>query len=845
MTGPGTPRRRALGAAFVFFLVVAGAAAVVPGLRVDTDITRFLPPSGDPRIDRVLRTVAGSELNRMVILTLRAAPEPADGGDPAPARPTADEDPGAAPPVHRGVDALTEALRGQPDVAWLRAGPDQDLERAVYELYHPHRLGFVRDDPPDAGPILSPAELAARAQDLRRRLALPTSPLLRELAPGDPWLLFPRRLEALRDQLAGGLEVAQGHFVDPDDPGTAVVFLASRSSPFDVPASRRFLRGIRAAVDHAEAAVDVSLDVAQSGVHRFAVRGERRTRDDIRRVSLVGTVSVLLFLFGLFRSLRLLLVAQGPLVFGVAVAFLVAGLVLDRVHGLTIAFAATLIGVTLDYVVHALNHLVLRPGPPEASPFRRVRVGIALGGATTIAGLAGLGWTGFPAIQEMALLTSAGVAGALVGTLVLLPQWVPRDPIRASAPHRALARGAATVLRATRRHRGLAAAGALAVAGALAAGLSQAAFVDDVRALDPPDADLLAEDDRVRTLVGRVDVGRLVVVTAPDAESALRVNDAVAQVLDGAVADGLLRRFRSLHALVWAPDLQRRNLAAVAPADATWEATARAYAAAGFRPEAFAPFRAALRAPPPPLALEEVLASPLGPLAAPFVLDPPGGGAPGVTLGTYLVGVDDPRGLADRIAGVAGATWLDQPAALARGYRRFRTRTLELVAAGLVAVFLLLLVRYRRLGTAAAAFAPSVLAGTAALGALAWLGDPLTLFHVVSLILVLSMGVDYGVFLAEAAVQGDDAGEEAAVTLVSLVVAALSTCLSFGALALSGQPALEAIGRTTAIGVALSLGLAPVAFLFVAPRSNGRTPPAGGESAAVSGEPPPPGRGPR
>jgi predicted exporter len=84
------------------------------------------------------------------------------------------------------------------------------------------------------------------------------------------------------------------------------------------------------------------------------------------------------------------------------------------------------------------------------------------------------------------------------------------------------------------------------------------------------------------------------------------------------------------------------------------------------------------------------------------------------------------------------------------------------------------------------------------------------LLHVVALLLVLSMGVDYGVFLAETR----DDPEGFAATVLSVLIACLSTVLAFGLLAMSASPALRAIGLTVGLGVLLSLVLAPAALLI-------------------------------
>ena len=158
---------------------------------------------------------------------------------------------------------------------------------------------------------------------------------------------------------------------------------------------------------------------------------------------------------------------------------------------------------------------------------------------------------------------------------------------------------------------------------------------------------------------------------------------------------------------------------------------------------------------------------------------------------------------------------------MAETYGGYRERTLALVLFGLLAVFLMVAARYRTVGLTLAAFLPAVLSGAATLGVLGLLGVEATLLNVVALLLVLSMGVDYGVFLAESA--GDPEHLEA--TLLSLVIACISTVLAFGLLAMSGMPALRAIGLTVGIGILLSLLLAPGTLLLTARTTTGSVPP--------------------
>lgn len=189
-----------------------------------------------------------------------------------------------------------------------------------------------------------------------------------------------------------------------------------------------------------------------------------------------------------------------------------------------------------------------------------------------------------------------------------------------------------------------------------------------------------------------------------------------------------------------------------------------------------------------------------------------------VAIITLLAGVHDPRALTTDLAGLAGVHYLDEPAFLADAYGRFRTRTLRMIGVGLVVVLAIVHLRYRRLRLSLAAFLPCVLASAATVSLLSLGGNSLNLLHLVGLLLVLSMGADYGIFVVESR----DHPEELGVTLLSLVVAMLSTVLSFGLLGMSDNPALRALGITAGVGTLLSVVFAPTALVLLRPEGHPR-----------------------
>lgn len=774
-------------------LLAAAAAVVALRFEVTTSIIHFLPEGADQRLARLSRAVAGAELTRTIVLTL--------GG------------PDEATAV-RAAGELAAELRRSPNVAWVAGTVGPELQTAVYELYFPRRLSFLSDRPAELRARLSDEGLGRAARELKRQLALPTAPLIRRLAPEDPLLAFPAILERLERAQVGGLEVRGGQLVTPA--GRGVVILASRGSAFHTASQQ----AVQADIARAFAAVDRAhrgaLDLAQSGAGRFAIASEQAIKADIARISIPSALGVVLLFLGLYRSPRSLALSYVPLAAGTLVATAVGLLAFGRLHGLTLAFGATLLGVCVDYPVHLLTHHALSPDPAgPAGTLRRIRPALLVGALTTAGGMAALAWTSLPGLREIAVYTSLGVLLSLGATALLLPPLMPERPSAPPAPLRRLAAALGAALawcRGRRRRLALAALPAAAVV-LCAARLPALTWDDDLSALQDLDPDLVREDRRVRAEVSQMEAGRMVVALGADDEEALRRNDLAFERLEAARAAGELGDFRSLHSLVWSADLQRRNRDAVAAAPALLDRSLAALEREGFRPELFeGPWREALAAAPPePLTVEALRRSPLADLVRPFCVTLDGR----VGVLTFLREVRDPAALAARLRGLEGVVYFDQIEFLGATYRRARTRSLELMLAGLVAVFLMILGRYRRVGLALAAYLPAILAAATSLVLATWVtGEPANLLHLLGLLLVLSMGEDYGVFVVESR---GDAGELAA-TSVAVLVACVTTVLSFGLLALSTNPALRAVGLTTGIGLLLSLLFAPLALLLVGER---------------------------
>ena len=776
-------------------LFLALLAYVVLHFRVTTDISHFLPDESGGTLSALSREIANSELSRTMILAIEA------------------KDTQTAIRASREFEAqLRLDPRVGPAISFLEGGPSEGLERALFELYEPRHLFFLGRSEAEARSRLSEAGLRATARGLKDDLSGPMSMLTSRVAAGDPFLTIPALFERLERSRASDLGVVDGRFIAADG-RTAVLFLGTRASAMDAHAQAPLLEGISDVFEEVSGRFDSPIRLDQSGVNRFATWAANAIEGDIKRVSIVSSVLLCGLLLLLFRSLRFVALASVPVVTGVLAGSAVVLAVFGRLHGITLAFGASLIGVSIDYVVHLYcHHSIVQPLGGARASLRTIMRPLATGAITTIAGFTALSFSALVGLREVACFAVAGIFTAFVSTVVLLPSLMPENAGEVVARDR-LVRWVTKGFEGLKAHRKM-----LMVAPAMATVfilpvLPGARWNSDLASLNRMDPELEAEDERVRAKVAKFEQMRFVVAIGDGEAEALETNDSVAERLREAIAAGELTTQRSLASLLPGP-MRQRAVARIAREDATLPDRLRqAFREEGFAEGAFDDFIASLAAPmEEPLRFDDLLQSPAGALIRSFRV------SLGERVGiiTFLHGVADAAAIEARLADLPDAVFLRQSDLFNAAQLEYQKSTVQLLAWGLVAVLCLLGIRYRDPRRTLVAFIPSVIAAGMTVSFLTLIGRGLDLISLTALLFVVSMGVDYSVFLMDAYDEEDPKSVAAALT--GAILAGFSTLVAFGLLAISDHPVLSNLGLTASVGIATSLFLAPTTLVLLRPK---------------------------
>ncbi|MDB5850662.1 MAG: hypothetical protein JWP29_4414, partial [Rhodoferax sp.] len=541
------------------------------------------------------------------------------------------------------------------------------------------------------------------------------------------------------------------------------------------------------ALDQAGAAARQAVPGARllaAGVPLHAEAAAVQASREINTIGWGSLAAVLLLVWLAFRSFRPMLLVALSLGVGTATAVSVTAWVFGEVHLLTLVFGASLVGVAEDYGIH---YFAMRQAQPGASPrklMRHLLPGLAFALLTSVLAYLVLGVAPFPGLRQMALFSAVGLVAAFLTAACWFP-WLDRGNV----PPSRFADAVAASLTRWPRLRWPAWAWALLLA-ATAIGCWQLRSSDDLRQLQGSPPALVQAQLETGRLLGLPGVAQFYLVRGGNAEQVLAREEALKTRLDTLVGAGLLTGYSAVSD--WVPSPARQE------ADAQLTARVESAVLAGvgrILGEQLARPGFASR----PLTLADWLASPVSAAGRNLWLGDVNGAMTSVVMLRGLRDVSVLPQLAGAADGLEGVRWVDKVAEISSLLGRYRVAMTGLLVAGHGLVFFLLWLRYR--GRAWRAWLPTFMATVLTLALLGWLGQPLQLFNVLALLLLLGIGVDYGIFLLEH--EGDGSA------WLAVVLGAGSTWLAFGLLGLSSTPALRAFGLTLLFGIALVWGLSP------------------------------------
>ncbi|AOE50982.1 MMPL family transporter [Kangiella sediminilitoris] len=734
------------------------------GFKVETNILKLLPQTEvDPFAEEAFTRFSDNNFKQLIIAV------------------SASDKNGALD----GAQRLSQQLSATKLIESFQSQLTQTEQRAIAELYFNHRFYLLSDKDRR---LMHEEGRDPFIDDTLQLIYSPLSGRLVSLIPSDPYLLsyrYIQNINALNNKRNQAAELVD-EFMVFNQNGRFTALLSARisSSPFDTDTQNE-LKGVIEKFERQ----NNELSILRTGALFYAQHAAASAKQEISTIGLGSLIAVIVLLLVAFRSSVPLLLTLSSLATGIFIALTVVHLTFSSIHILTLVFGSSLVGVAVDYSFHYFATANI-----HQRPLKHILIAITMGLISSVIGYVALFTAPFPGLRQMALFCAVGLAGAFF-TVVLL---FDRIPYKVNTPNwilncfklqfqmsRYVARPTFIIL--------------------LLAAPIVAVFIlsntdennDNIRQLQSIPDELYQQELQIKALVNAPATNQFFVVRADNPPELLRLLDQINPSLEQLVTNNAMGSYQHLAQFVPALKQQHNNYNLIG--QYFLQDNQRELVELGLlQPDQVDELKQQYNNQEP-LQLTDWLKSPLGQRFNYLWL---GQVSQQYAAIITLNNIQDIPSLEAAASKHENLYFINKVDKISTMFANYRELALMMLILAIGAVFIVLTLKYRALIAGYVLMGPLV-AGSLAIIINILINNSFNLFSTLALFLVFGIGIDYGLFYAEAK-------KRSSYISLAIGLSAITTLLSFGLLSLSQTPAIHAFGLTMLTGILTVFLLSPI-----------------------------------
>ncbi|OGS97467.1 MAG: hypothetical protein A3H31_02370 [Gallionellales bacterium RIFCSPLOWO2_02_FULL_57_47] len=755
----------------VWLIFLAVCIFIVSRIQIGADINAFLPGSPTPAQQLLTEQLRDGVVSRLILAGI-------EGGAPE--------------TLAKASKNLAHRLRNEAAFSMANNGEESSLDKDRAYVFDNRYLLSSAVTPAR----FTPEGLHGSLEKALQMLGSPAGVMLKNVIPRDPSGEALHLLEGFAGQSRPPMQ--EGVWMSRDGK-RALLVLQTSAAGFNIDAQQHAIQLIHHRFAESTQGPEFSgLQIQLSGPGVFSVQSRDHVENVAFNFSIITAMLVSILLLLVYRSWRVLAISLLPVISGALAGIAAVSMGYGVVFGVTLGFGITLIGEAVDYAIYFFTHL--SPEKPPNKALENIWPTLRLGVLTTICGFSPMFLADFPGLAQLGLFSAVGLVVAVLVTRWVLPSLVSVN-FSPSTPTRLAAWLMALIKQAPRLR-------PVVLIAVIVAALSIAlhrepVWSDNLSSLFPIAEDKQQLDQSLRNDLGAPDVRYLIAISGKDREEVLERSEAVGSQLDLLTNRQVLAGYDSPARYLPSQKTQQARRAALPDAGQLRANLHQALAGLPFRSNLFEPFfkeAEAVRSQPL-LTFASLQGTNLGLQTESLLAH----NDKGWKAMLPLRGVTDASSLQQTLARLDGnIVLLDMKQESDSLYQSYVREAITLSAFGALAIALLLFISLRSVRRVAAVLLPLAAAVIIATAVVLASGQKLLIFHLVGLLLAVAVGSNYSLFFDRES-NSDVHEADSRRTMVSLLVANISTTIAFGMLSFSGVPVLTAIGETVAIGAFLSL----------------------------------------
>jgi len=683
----------------------------------------------------------------------------------------------------RTLQKQLKTIKGVVNV-W-RPGEQSQVSQTIQTVYsHYGSLMYSLNPEPDLAALFSASGLEKTAQLLKNLVLSPQRDIFKPIILEDPLLLSLKAFQSLS---------VQAQQVSNQSSDYQNLILETTAAGLNAPEQSRIQAQIQLHFNQLVSGQLTGYQLEMTGVPIFAVATQHLIQSDITRISLISSVTLWLLFFLIFRSFKILFQVFSLLAIVILSSILMTQLVFGYVHGMTIAIGSTLVGICIDYPIHAVAHAQSVSIQERITIIKKIWPSMVLGGMTTMIGYIALGISGYPGFQQVAVYASTGIV-----TSLLLTRFVFPDLLMTSRKHLLNLPGISAWIGFCQQYRGYLIWLLVGVIGISGLGLKSLVWMQDMQALTPELNYLKQNDQRIRARMTSIEPGRFVLVSGSNIESALEKAEQVYRLLEPLKQQGALVDYFGLYPWILSVQQQQHNqtLLQAYLTDENQQQWQQALAEQALSVSRLGHLSYPLKSP---LTLDQVFNTAVKNIIDSRIII----GKQQILIIIWLAR-HQPEIVRSALTQIEGAHYFSQRELLNQMTVNYTHRAKKLLIGGLALIILLLMVRYQSLIKALQTLLPAVLSAFFILAIWSYTGVAISFLHLVGFLLVVAICVDYGIFYQE------NRGGNYVVTYQAMSASMLTSACAFGGLLMAESSSLRILAGVVSLGVLLGFILCPL-----------------------------------
>lgn len=541
------------------------------------------------------------------------------------------------------------------------------------------------------------------------------------------------------------------------------------------------------------------VETLKLGAVFYAEAGAKQAQGEISSIGFLSFIGIILMIFLTFRTFRPLFFATIVIGSGIIGGLSACLFLFGSIHILAFVFGCSLVGITVDYALHYFC-ASYTGNPEDKSPFSiltSLMPALPMGVLSSCLGYGLLIFVPFPGIQQMATLACFGLLFAFLSVCLWGPYFntksstVPFVALRIQQSLENLA-----LLGQSKKVKSFLCFCALTLS---TIGSYWLTVDDDIRSLQSPNKALKVQEEKIKSLTKWDTSTKFMEVTAASFEEILVKQEALKKDLETLKSRGILSDYQSLATLIPSIKHQQENYHLV---DKLMENHGKVLTDTWSIP----PYKKDVPFTPFVLTRENVSMIPEGWRELIHLHENT------LSVRILIKGVPETNEASSLLQNLSQAHsnqtvtvhYIDSLKEYKSLFQSYRLVIVLLILSILLGIVLFISFIKNFLG-ALQVITPVILSLITTIGLLEICQIPLNLFHIMGFLLVLCIGIDYGLFLFwQSDSTENKKGEKEDLILLANALAAMTTLLSFGLLALSETTAVRSFGLSVFLGITCS-----------------------------------------